>query len=65
MGVHPQAQAVLDLLNAAPTPLKDLPPPEARAAYDRFIAPRNFDPSEIGPVEDRMIPGPGGDMRIR
>jgi len=65
MGVHPQAQAVLDLLNAAPTPLKDLPPPEARAAYDRFIVPRNFDPAEIGSVEDRMIPGPGGDMRIR
>ncbi len=65
MGVHPQAQAVLDLLNAAPTPLKDLPPPEARAAYDRFIVPRNFDPAEIGPVEDRMIPGPGGDVRIR
>ncbi len=65
MGVHPQAQAVLDLLNAAPTPLKDLPPQEARAAYDRFIVPRNFDPAEIGPVEDRMIPGPGGDVRIR
>ena len=30
MTLHPQAQAVLDLLNTMPTPLKDLPPPEAR-----------------------------------
>lgn len=65
MTLHKQAQAVLDLLNAAPTPLKDLPPVEARAAYDRFITPRNFDPAPVGSVEDRMIPGPGADLRIR
>lgn len=65
MTLHPQAQAVLDLLNAAPTPLKDLPPPEARAAYDRFIVPRNFDPATIGKVEDRMIPGADGEQRAR
>lgn len=65
MTLHPQAQAVLDLLNAAPTPLKNLPPADARAAYDRFILPRNFDPVPLGRIEDRMIPGPGGAMRIR
>lgn len=65
MTLHPQAQAVLDLLNAAPTPLKDLPPSEARAAYDRFIMPRNFDPAEIGRVEDRQISGAEGDIRAR
>jgi len=65
MPLHPQAQSVLDLLNAAPTPLKELPPAEARAAYDAFIGPRNFDPTPVGKVEDRMIPGPGGDFRIR
>ncbi|MGB0571881.1 MAG: alpha/beta hydrolase [Alphaproteobacteria bacterium] len=65
MTLHPQAQAVLDLLNAAPTPLKDLSPSEARAAYDRFIVPRNFDPAEIGRVEDRQIPGAEGDIRAR
>lgn len=65
MTLHPQAQAVLDQLNAAPTPLKDLPPAEARATYDRFIVPQNFDPVPIRQVEDRMIPGPGGDLRIR
>lgn len=65
MTLHPQAQAVLDLLNAAPTPLKDLPPAEARAAYDRFIVPRNFEPAPIGKVEDRMIPGGEGQQRAR
>jgi acetyl esterase len=65
MTLHPQAQAVLDLLNEAPTPLKDLPPAEARAAYDRFIIPRNFDPVPLPHVEDREIPGAGGPMRVR
>ena len=65
MTLHPQAQAVLDLLKAAPRPLKDLPPAEARAAYDSFILPRNFDPTPVGEIEDRMIPCPGGGMRIR
>ena len=65
MTLHPQAQAVLDLLNAAPTPLKDLPPAEARAAYDRFILPRNFDPAPLDKVEDQMIPGPAGELRVR
>ncbi len=65
MTLHRQAQAVLDLLNAAPTPLKDLPPAEARAAYDRFIVPRNFDPAPVGKVEDRMVPGGNGEQRAR
>ncbi|MBO21625.1 MAG: hypothetical protein CMM26_04500 [Rhodospirillaceae bacterium] len=65
MTLHPQAKAVLDLLNQAPTPLMDLPPTEARTAYDRFIFPRNFDPVPLGNVEDRQIPSSGGDMRIR
>ncbi len=65
MTLHPQAQAVLELLNQAPTPLKDMPPAEARAAYDRFIVPRNFDPVPVGNVEDRQIPGADGDIRVR
>ncbi len=65
MGIHPQAQAVLNLLNSAPTALKDLPPPEARAAYDRFIEPRNFDPAPVAKVEDRRSPGAAGDIRAR
>jgi len=65
MTLHPQAQAVLDLLNEAPTPLKDMPPADARAAYDRFIVPRNFDPAPVGSVEDRQIPGADGDIRVR
>jgi len=65
MTLHPQAQAVLDLLNQAPTPLKDMPPADARAAYDRFIVPRNFDPAPVGNVDDRQIPGANGEIRLR
>ncbi|MBN43370.1 MAG: hypothetical protein CL573_07780 [Alphaproteobacteria bacterium] len=65
MTLHPQAQAVLNLLNEAPTPLKEMLPDEAREAYDRFIVPRNFDPVPLARIEDRKISGPGGDMRVR
>lgn len=65
MTLHPQAQSVLDMLNAAPTPLKDLAPAEARAAYDSFILPRNFDPVSLAKVEDRMIQSPAGEIRVR
>ncbi|MGE0254336.1 MAG: alpha/beta hydrolase [Alphaproteobacteria bacterium] len=65
MPVHPQARALLDRLAAAPLPLRALPPAEARAAYDRFIEPLNFDPAEIGRVEDVEVPGPRGAIRLR
>lgn len=66
MPLHPQARAVLDLLNSAPVQLRDLPPAEARAAYDRFIVPRNFDPAPVGRVEDREVPlADGSAMRMR
>lgn len=66
MPLDPQARAVLDLLSSAPVQLKDMPPADARAAYDRFIIPRNFDPAPVGRVEDRIIARPdGGSMRMR
>ena len=65
MPVHPQARALLDRLAAAPLPLRALPPQEARAAYDRFIEPLNFDPVPVGKVEDVRVPSPGGPMRLR
>lgn len=66
MPLHPQARTVLDLLASAPVSLKDLPPAEARATYDRFIIPRNFEPAPVGRVEDRNIPRTdGGSMRMR
>jgi len=65
MPLHPQAQALLDTLTGSPTPLNQLAPAEARAAYDRFIAPRNYEPEPVARVEDRTIDGPGGPLSLR
>ena len=65
MPLHVQAQDLLDTLTAAPTPLNRLPSAEARAAYDRFIEPRNFHPVPVGRVEDREIDGPRGPVSMR
>lgn len=65
MSLAPQISALLEELKAAPTPLNQLPPVEARAAYDRFIAARNFTPEPVARVEDIEIDGPHGPVGLR
>ncbi len=65
MPLHPQAQELLDTLTSAPTPLNQMPPAEARAAYRRFIEGRNYDPEPVERVEDRQIDGPHGPVPLR
>ncbi len=65
MPLDPQVQNLLDTLMAAPTPLNRLPPAEARTAYDRFIAARNFAPEPVARVEDIAIDGPHGAIGLR
>ncbi|NKB48649.1 MAG: alpha/beta hydrolase fold domain-containing protein [Alphaproteobacteria bacterium] len=65
MPLHPQAQDLLDTLTSTPTPLNQLPPTEARAAYRRFIESRNYDPDPVARVEDREIDGPHGPIPLR
>lgn len=65
MPLHPQAQELLDTLTSAPTPLNRMPPADARAAYDRFIEPRNYHPVPVERVEDREIDGPHGPISMR
>ncbi len=65
MPLHPQAQELLDTLTSVPTPLNQMPPADARAAYDRFIAPRNYDRDPVDRVEDREIDGPSGTVSMR
>ena len=65
MPLHPQAQDLLDTLTSAPTPLNQLPPAEARAAYLRFIEPRNYDCDPVDRVENREIEGPHGPVALR
>ena len=65
MPLHPQAQDLLDSLTSAPTPLNQMPPAEARAAYRRFIEPRNYDLEPVAKVEDREIDGADGPLSLR
>ena len=63
MPLDPQAKQVLDMINSAP-PL-DLAgdPAEARAFFDQMNVPTATTP--VARVEDRTIPGPGGDLPVR
>lgn len=64
--LDPQAKAILDMMAEQEGPkMSDLPPPEARAMYKamgQMMEPQDL---PIGKVEDRTIPGPGGDIPIR
>lgn len=66
MIVHPQAQAVLEGLAARDEPpLRDLTPSEARERSDRALAERKVPKQDVAAVNDRVIPGPGGDIPLR
>jgi acetyl esterase len=63
MTLHPQAQTILDLMNAAPAvALEDLTPQELRTQYAGLAM-----AAEVPGVttEDRTIPGPATDLPIR
>ncbi len=62
MGVDPQVSAVLESLAEAPD-IFGMSPPEARAAME--AVPAVGAPAEMASVEDRSVPGPGGDVAVR
>jgi len=64
--VDPQIQQVIDALAASEfEPVHALTPHEARAQYDAMIEARGITPAPVGAVEDRALPGPGGDLPVR
>ena len=68
MTVDPQAQAALDLIanavaNGAPA-MWQMEPATARASY-KMMAAYGGAGEAVETVEDRVIPGPGGDLPIR
>ena len=66
MPVDPQIQQVIDALAASAFgPVQELTPPEARTQYERMVQARGIEPAAVGAVEDRTIPGPGGDLPVR
>ena len=62
MPLHPKLQAILDSAAHLP-PMQSVPPEKLRASYEAQAAlgPR----PEVAHVEDRMIAGPRGDIRVR
>lgn len=64
MPLDPQAKVVLEQLEKAGVPpLHTMSPQAARAAYSALRSTTNIE--EVGSVEDRQIPGPHGNIRIR
>jgi acetyl esterase len=62
--LHPQVQLILDGLAAVGGPrTSELSPAEARAGYRQLAAVETAE--EVARVDDRVIPGPHGDIPIR
>ena len=64
--LHPEARAVLEIMDAQQgPPLASLSPAEARiGAAERFKA-FGGEPEKLARVDDLLIPGPGGDVPAR
>jgi acetyl esterase len=66
MALHPQ---VVDLIRRAKEagvrPTHELSPQEARAQMEQMSKIRDQDRTAVGAIEDRVIPGPAGDVPVR
>jgi len=66
MPLDPQAQAFLDQMEALNAPaLNTLTPEDARKAFEMMAELLELKPEPIAKSEDRMIPGPGGQIPVR
>jgi acetyl esterase len=66
MPLDPQAQALLDQMVSLGAPqLHTLSPEDARKAFDMFAQLSGLKPEAVAKVEDRLIPGPGGQIPVR
>src|SRR5947209_16479929 len=64
--LHPQIEAVLKAQAAAGLrPIEALTPAEARAQMEETARARKAEPMPVARVEERMIPGPAGEIRLR
>jgi acetyl esterase/lipase len=66
MALDPQAKALLDQMAAGGVPaLNTLSPVDARKMFDMMIQLLGMKPQPVFKVEDRQIPGPAGQIRVR
>ncbi len=64
--LHPQIVQVLEAMARAELrPIEDMTPTEARAQMEATARARQAEPLPVARVEERPIPGPGGDIRLR
>ena len=63
---HPQIQQVLKVMAEMNLrPIEAMTPAEARAQMEATAQSRKAEPLPVDRVEERMIPGPAGDIRLR
>ena len=66
MPLHPQIQDVLRAMEKAQLrPIEAMTPPEAREQMEAVAKARNANPTPVGSIEERRIPGPGGEIGVR
>jgi acetyl esterase len=64
--LHPQIQHVLKVMAGMNLePIEAMTPAEARAQMEATAQSRKAEPLPVGRVEERVIPGPAGDLRLR
>ena len=64
--LHPQIVQVLEAMAKAELrPIEAMTPPEARAQMEATARARQAEPLSVTKVEERPIPGPAGDIRLR
>ncbi len=64
--LHPQIVQVLEAMAKAELrPIEDMTPAEARAQAEATARARKAEPLPVARVEERQIPGPAGEIRLR
>ena len=64
--LHPQIVQVLEAMAKAELrPIEEMTPAEARAQMEATARARKAEPLPVAKVEERLIPGPGGEIRLR
>ena len=64
--LHPQIVQVIDAMARAELrPIEAMTPVEARAQMELTARARKAEPLPVAKVEERMIPGPAGEIRLR
>ncbi len=64
--LHPQIVQVIEAMERAQLrPIEASTPAEARAQMEATARSRKAEPMPVGRVEERLIPGPAGEIRVR